>query len=1036
MRRLRLVLSAIVLVLLLLVVAAAFGPAILDWNRYRDSIAALAAQQIGRPVHIGGAVSLALLPQPVLTAGDIAVEDAGDGVVLSARALRLRVALGGLLGGKVDARELVLQGADLHLPWPLPAGAWARRPPAWLTGLRARVEDGRLSLGALVFTGVAARVETDPETGSLSAAGTAQSGGRGWQFTARLGRPGGDGAASLEMSLDGQGALRDTGAGFTGVLAAGGALNGRVVGRGPDLSLLMPAPSLPWRGEGRLSAQGGLAVADELALEIGGAPARGAVALRVGPEPRLDLALATGRLDLDAWLPALVRDGRPGLRAGLPTGIDLSAEAASLSGGLLRDLRAAIDLGGGAVRVREVSALLPGEGRLTLGGQVAGSPARFEGSGRVTLPDLRTTLQWLSGPLPWIGRLNQAVLRSADLTGAVSADLSQVAVSGLRGRLDGAQVSGSLSLQAPPPAAPAPAGTAPPAAAPAAAGVRAKLALDLAVDRLDLDPWLPATPPDPAALLSALRTLDADLRLQAAAARWGGVGLGPLRIELQTDASRVALRRLEAQPLGGRLLLAGQVGEGGRLADGRIDLAAPDLGMLRQVTPLWERTPPWLQRLLQGPGSLLAQAAGPPDAIAGRLQAEIGDLRLDVQPSVNLGLRSLSGTIALHHPGATRLLSQAGVAGTEAWLGEGSLSLLGRLSLAPGRAAIENASFGAGALRATGRLGLEGRALSGQIVAETLPLPAPDPHSPDPLPLGWTQGGWQAALRLEAGQVLLGQVPALQGLAADLRLERGVLALSGLSARLAGGSLSGAASLDAARTPPRLAIAGRAEGLRLAGPLLGTPLDLVAGRLDLGADLTAEGYGMAALLATLGGQMRLHASDGVASGFDLEGAVAAAKLTEAAEAMEAARRALLGGTTPFATLDLPVRVAAGLAQFDGALAPAPPAPAAAPGAEPAAAPAAAARLTGSADLASGALDLRLSLDAGPASIAVRIGGPLDRPVRTPELAGLARALAERPASPAQPLAPAAPSSLTPPAPSPPSPSPPSLSPPSPSPPHH
>ncbi len=61
-------------------------------------------------------------------------------------------------------------------------------------------------------------------------------------------------------------------------------------GRGPNLSQLLPAPAVPWRAEGRLTAGGGLAVADDLDLDIGGVPARGAVALRLLPVVRLDAA--------------------------------------------------------------------------------------------------------------------------------------------------------------------------------------------------------------------------------------------------------------------------------------------------------------------------------------------------------------------------------------------------------------------------------------------------------------------------------------------------------------------------------------------------------------------------------------------------------------------------------------------------------------------------------------------------------------------------------------------------------------------------
>jgi hypothetical protein len=52
----------------LLVISAWVIPPMLDWGRFRASIAAIAGAQLGRTVQIGGDVALRLFPQPVLTA--------------------------------------------------------------------------------------------------------------------------------------------------------------------------------------------------------------------------------------------------------------------------------------------------------------------------------------------------------------------------------------------------------------------------------------------------------------------------------------------------------------------------------------------------------------------------------------------------------------------------------------------------------------------------------------------------------------------------------------------------------------------------------------------------------------------------------------------------------------------------------------------------------------------------------------------------------------------------------------------------------
>src|ERR1700712_3254804 len=111
---------AIAVLLALALLAAWQLPARLDWNRYRGTIEALATATLGRPVTIAGPITLALLPETVLTAADVVV---GGSILqapaLTVQALRLRVAPLALLSGHVDARELVLHGADLEVAWPL-----------------------------------------------------------------------------------------------------------------------------------------------------------------------------------------------------------------------------------------------------------------------------------------------------------------------------------------------------------------------------------------------------------------------------------------------------------------------------------------------------------------------------------------------------------------------------------------------------------------------------------------------------------------------------------------------------------------------------------------------------------------------------------------------------------------------------------------------------------------------------------------------------------------------------------------------------
>ena len=207
----------------LLLLAVWQVPQWLDWTRYRSTIEMLATAALGQPVTIRGPISLALLPQPVLTASKVDVGDrAPASLSFHVEALRLRVALMPLLGGHVDAQELVLRGPDLRIPWGDPEQL-RHRPPAWLAGFAARIEDGRLTIGQVALTGVDATLAT-LDTGALTAAGTVRFNGLAWHFTSRLTTAGPDGAAGLNLTIDGQEKAVGLGASFTGQLAQDGTL--------------------------------------------------------------------------------------------------------------------------------------------------------------------------------------------------------------------------------------------------------------------------------------------------------------------------------------------------------------------------------------------------------------------------------------------------------------------------------------------------------------------------------------------------------------------------------------------------------------------------------------------------------------------------------------------------------------------------------------------------------------------------------------------------------------------------------------------
>ena len=966
--------------------AAWLVPPLLDWNRYRADIADLVSFNLGRAVAIEGPISLSLLPEPVLTAGRVTVAEDHDGVTMAVSELRVRLALMPLLAGRVDAQELVLRGLDMRLPWPLRQDRLVLQTPTWLLSISARVEGGRLSVGSVAMTDVNATLGLLPDTGSIALAGTAQISGLSWHLTARLTRTGGDGVAGLDMSLDGQGPVQGLGAMFSGQIAADGSLSGRISGSGPDLSRLLAAPPVPFKADGRLSIAAGLAVADELTAEIAGSPARGAVALRLDAAPRLDVSITASRLDLDAWVPAILRSTGKQIVASIPTGIDLSAEAATLAGGTLRALRGRFELDPTLVTLEDVAATLPGDAQLNLAGQVRrvalltsgqaapSTPGRdiglhFEGHGAIAAADLRSTLRWLEqAGLSQLTTLPNDVLRTADLRAAITADTNpsgtaspaapQVVLTELNGMVDQSLVQGSLTLR------------------PAA---RLGISGTLGLDRLALEPWL-AGPglagqaPDLVGLPSRLGRFDLDLQLRAEQASLSGHALSPFAIDALLETGRLTLRRLEVQGEGVRLVTSGIINDQGRIADGRLDIsAAPDTAgpmlavFVPQLAPIWTRLP-------RGSLAMSLSAAGPPEVLVLRTVLDIGDLHAEAQPTLDLPGHKWTSALSLRHPGAPRLLDMLELGGTAAWLGDGSLSVTGNLAgsgpfLAPTRIASDSFDVSAGRLRANGALALDRTGvpkLTGRLTAETLPLPLPYPRAPDALPIAMLSG-WQGVVRLEASQVLAGLSPFLQQASGTVSLNAGVLRLEGFAAKLEGGALSGAVTLDSETAPPHLNADLALAGATPVGAVFELPLDLAGGTIDAHATISASGYSAAALLSTLSGTVTLHAHDGALLGVDLPRA--GATLADAD-----LRAALAGGTTLFSTFDINATLRNGAALIADS---------------PFTAAGGSGTLSGLLDIAGQTSELRLAMRPAvpdPPEIALRISGPLAAPNRTAELA--------------------------------------------------
>jgi hypothetical protein len=968
----RLLAALATLILAAPLVLALLMPQLFTWNRYRDTITAIASERLGRPVTIAGPISLAVWPAPELTAEQV---DVGGDSAFHVAALRLRVGLWPLLAGRVEARDLVLRGLDLRLPWPLPQALLASRPPHWVGAFAARIEGGTLRLGALTLGNIDATV-TQGEDGLLAAAGTAQANAWAGRFTIRLGARAGDGAAGLDVSLDGLEKLTGTGASFGGTVAADGSVAGHLTARGTDLALLIGAPSLPFRADGRLTIGDGLAAMDEAVFDLAGAPATGALALRWSPLARLDVALSATRMNLDPWIAALhPAAGGAAAWPALPIGLDLAVEAATLGGGMVQHLRGRADRAGGTVTLSDVGAILPGTAQLRLAGTLDTAAPRLVGTVRLDAPALRTTLRWLneSGiarlPLP-----AGAVLRTATIAATLRAEPGSLSLDGLTGRVDGAAVAGSLRLDG---------------------GAHPGFAVDVATDQLALDPWLAdeaagAAPAawvahgGPATLLGAGA---AHVAVRAEHAAWRGLPIDGLVLDAAAADGALTLRTLEGTARGLQLRASGTFGADGRVAGAKLSLSGPSARPLAALAPAGFATPGFWK----GPVALEIAGSGPPSALALGLSLDLGDARLEAQPAIDLLGGTWRASATLRHPSAVRLLGLLGVApppdmtGANDWLGEGSLSLLGQFSGVAGKLAADSFEVTAGTLRASGALSLEGRQIRGTIAADVLPVPLPDPASEAPLPVGALRG-WHGTVQVQAAQVVAGPLDLLDHAAMTVTLTGDALTVDGLTGQLVDGTLSASASLNFGATPPVLTAAATLHDATIHSPADDRPVGLLSGRLDGAADLTASGYSPAALLATLSGHLHATARDGALAGFDLFGMARAIGTADAhvpAETEQDLRAALADGTTRFDRLDIAGAATHGLLHLTDATLQG---------------PAGQASAQGSVGLTDGTMDVQVALVPsipGAPTVGLRLDGLLTAPAHQPELAAAARWLAER-----------------------------------------
>ena len=253
-------------------------------------------------------------------------------------------------------------------------------------------------------------------------------------------------------------------------------------------------------------------------------------------------------------------------------------------------------------------------------------------------------MRWLDQAVPgWLpprllAGLPESVAQRAKLSAHVVANNGDVALQHLNGTLDDAEISGRVAIEAV-------------VTRPASRSIYRQTAWRS-------NPWLPSRPATLAELYKESSGLDVDLRLNVSAGAIGRCDIDGLVVDAVVDTSGILLRRTEGMARGARFAMSGALGDGGRLSGGKLSIEANDAAPLSELLPsVWRPTP----ALWHGPAKLEVEFAGPQQALAASARLALGNAELEVSPTIDLTSGSWSATLALHHPGARRLIAMLGL---------------------------------------------------------------------------------------------------------------------------------------------------------------------------------------------------------------------------------------------------------------------------------------------------------------------------------------------------------------------------------------
>ena len=1003
----RLLAGAFVAVLLI-VAALLVVPGFLDWTQYRETVAARLGDVLGIPVRIDGTLEIAVLPAPVMTAYDVVVDrpagaaapsDAISDPLLDVDIIEVQLDLSALLTGAIEVERAVLMNPRATVVSDADGVGWigqglfeATDDPGRFQLDRLTIENGEVLWHDRVrgvdrhVAEIFAQSTAEGLTGPAGIVGSASVGDVAYTVDLSTGRLSSGGALPIRLALgvDGvAGELR-----FAGLVRpADAAVQGEVAIAGVDPIGLWARFTRPPGDDGALAtidagaagralgleagieARPGFLSIDASALDIAGSRGRGTIVWdgdRAAGQPRLDIDLTFNRVLADDWvdgfgLPALaagwLAGAGPPIPAGLTAALDIDLAAATLRGGVLRNLRLIAAVDGPQVAVERLSGELPGGSEIVLRGTATADRAApsVDAQAVAASADLRGLLAWggidvsavpptrlrsLSGQLRLSGRpddwrliIDDIAVDSSRLSGGLAwRDDGERPGLGLRLTgdhvdLDGYHIEGVAGLLPDRLFQPSLAGR----LLPLASAIDANIEIDVgplsllgrSADRLSID----ATLDSGGLILRRAALVGLDGLDAAVEGRIGGLApVDDLALQMTVDAERASVLTALLRPEAPTDAPTGRAGA--------TEPAAPVSAGAEA------RADPWSDAM-----ALIRLAGDRPFAFEGRVDGDRERLIAALSGTIAGGRFDLGGAVdtpweAPRYDLAVRTVFEDGDQARAAIAPDyrpreelGLIDAYAQIVGPPSALALEDLRVSLGPLAVAGRIGIDRSGprphldldlRTGSIpVLDFLPAgrvrltPAATVGrwSSEPLDLS-PLGAVDADLRLTAGGVRLGDLE-IGDVAGRATLSDGVLDVTGFDGHVLGGRLGLAGRVVAGELPEieadiTLIDADLAAALER---LLG--LDGMDGTLALGIDVRGQGRSAAELARGLDGHGLVTVRDGVMADLDLVRIERAlGELEEPIDFLAELTAALESGRTEIRALNAEFDVVGGIAHTE------------------------------------------------------------------------------------------------------------------------